>query len=236
MSLRSVMSVARNNSAGVASGFGSCSTAIVAVAATPWSPTNTGSASSSLIRWAMTCARRRVGLVLDQHPELVAVEPGDGGLLVGEHLAQPCRDRLQQPVADLAAEPVVDRVEAVEVDVHDRELGGRVLAGQGFLELSFEPLPVGEPGQRVVNGLEPQLALEVVALRHVLDGRDVVARRAVRVAQHRRRQEDQRLLAVALHELAALAERQRALVVVERLVTQPEVAVVLLREDRPRGR
>jgi hypothetical protein len=49
---RSVMSVARRISAGVSSGLGWCSTAMVAVAATPWSSTNTGSASSSLIRVA----------------------------------------------------------------------------------------------------------------------------------------------------------------------------------------
>ena len=58
--------------------------------------------------------------VLEDDREFVAAEPGDG--VGGAHAASKARgDLLQQRVADLVAERVVDRLEAVEIDEHERE-------------------------------------------------------------------------------------------------------------------
>ncbi len=90
----------------------------------------------------------------EQDGELVAAEPGRLGVL-GQRLTQPLGDLEQQPVARQVPQGVVDRPEAVQVDEHESGPGagtfGLVQGGPGPLQ---QPLPVGQPGQRV-----PQLFL-----------------------------------------------------------------------------
>jgi hypothetical protein len=99
-----------------------------------------------------------VGGAGDQDGELVAAEPGhragraDGG-------GQPGADLDQQQVAVLVPEGVVDRLELVEVEDHHRRAGHR--AGGDVVEHRTEPAlqagAVGQPGERVVQRLVPQL-------------------------------------------------------------------------------
>ena len=92
-----------------------------------------------------------VGDVLEQDPELVAAEAGDG-VAGADRLREPRSRRGQQLVADLVAEAVVDELEAVEVEEQDRRQ--RAVArqpGQGVLEPVEEQRPVRQAGERVVQ-------------------------------------------------------------------------------------
>ena len=95
---------------------------------------------------------------LEQDGELVAAEPGDG-VRRADALEQPDRHALEEQVAGRVPELVVDELEVVEVAVEhaDRGLG----VEQRAVEPVGEQHPVGEPGQRVVQGL----VLELVAGR-----------------------------------------------------------------------
>lgn len=87
----------------------------------------------------------------EQYGELVAAESGDLGVL-GQGLAQSVGDLEEQPVAGEVAEGVVDGPEAVEVDQDEGRPGaqsfGLVQRRPGALQ---QPLPVGEPRQRVAQ-------------------------------------------------------------------------------------
>ena len=64
---------------------------------------------------------------------------------------QPVADLEQQGVARFVAERVVDRLEAIEVDQHQRALrAGGADFGEPVLEQLADEAPVGQPGQRVV--------------------------------------------------------------------------------------
>jgi hypothetical protein len=66
---------------------------------------------------------------------------------------QPLGDDAQQLVAGMVAERVVDVLEAVQVDQDDRSGRSSLVALDGMLRPLAEPLAVGQPGQRVVQGL-----------------------------------------------------------------------------------
>src|SRR3954471_8264696 len=91
--------------------------------------------------------------------ELVAPEPS-GRVPGPDRLLDPLADLLEHLVAEVVTPPVVDRLEVVEVDV---EQTGRLALLMPELDRVAEALveegPVGEAGQRVVEGLLPQLQL-----------------------------------------------------------------------------
>ena len=109
--------------------------------------------------WPSTVGRRRhrveqlagdqrgvlgLGEVLDQDRELVAAQPRDR-VGLAQAVAEPLRHDRQQAVAGAMAEAIVDRLEAVEVEDHDREQA--LVAprpGQRALEAVLEQRAVGE--------------------------------------------------------------------------------------------
>ena len=80
-----------------------------------------------------------------------------------EHRGQLVRHTLQHLVSDAEAEPVVDHLEAVDVQVHQRDLVAGAGAERGF-ELGGERGLVRQPGQRVVHVLVQQAFLQQVEL------------------------------------------------------------------------
>ena len=115
---------------------------------------------------------------IEQHAELVAAEPGDG-VLAADAGAEPVGDHHQGRVAGAVAEAVVEPLEAVEVAVAGRRsvLPSRFADEQRVLDPVGEQGPVGQAGQRVVEGLVAELGLEGVALGHVAGVEDDAARR-----------------------------------------------------------
>ncbi len=108
--------------------------------------------------------------VADEQRELVPAEPR-GGVGVADQAGQPHRGGHQQLVADAVAHRVVHDLEVVQV--HEQHAGGRAVApGRGELlrDPVLEQQPVGQPGQRVVEGLVLQLLLELALLGHVPHG------------------------------------------------------------------
>ena len=95
---------------------------------------------------------------LGQHDELVAAQAADrvdGPHRGGEALG----DRLQQEIAHPVAVGVVDVLEAVEVDEeHRHRVTARARPLEGLGGALEDERPVGEPGQRVVEGEVPELA------------------------------------------------------------------------------
>ncbi len=99
----------------------------------------------------------------DQCGELVAAEPGDG-VPAADGALQPAGGLHQELVADLVPGGVVDRLEAVQVEEEHRDPGaGPALLAAGA-EGGPQPLgeqrPVGQVGERVVEGVVLQLGLE----------------------------------------------------------------------------
>jgi hypothetical protein len=109
----------------------------------------------------------QLGLVEQQHRELVAAEAS--GHVPGPHARlDALGDGGEQPVAGRMAHGVVDVLEVVEVEEqHDRHPARRRVL-DGSVDLLGEQAAVGEPGQRVVVGLEPELLLESRELRERL--------------------------------------------------------------------
>jgi hypothetical protein len=81
----------------------------------------------------------------------------------------------QDVVAGGVAEAVVDRLEVVQVDEEDGGVA-EVAAVEGVLDPLAEQAAVGQPGQRVVEGLEGQLLLEGLALLQVAGVEDDAGR------------------------------------------------------------
>jgi hypothetical protein len=111
---------------------------------------------------------------LAQDDELVASEPRHH--VAGAHGAhEPAGDPAQQRVAGVVAEGVVDRLEVVQVDEHH---GGAPRAprrlGQRPGDVVQEQVPVGQPGQRVVQRLVADAGLRTAAGDRV--GQDVRCR------------------------------------------------------------
>ncbi len=97
--------------------------------------------------------------VLQQQGELVAAQAGHRVALAG-HRPQAGGHLHQQLVARGVPEPVVDVLEVVQVAEHHRQLA-RAAAAQGVVQAVAEQPAVGQPGQRVVQGLVGQLALQL---------------------------------------------------------------------------
>ena len=98
----------------------------------------------------------RVGALVgrgQQHDELVAAQTGDE-VAVAADRAQPVGDLDEDAVAGGVAEAVVDRLEAVEVEQHDRGTGAGGTRPRG------EVRPVGQAGQRVGERRRAKVALE----------------------------------------------------------------------------
>ncbi len=115
--------------------------------------------------------------------ELVAAEPGDEIGLVDAG-AQPHRHFLEQFVADRMAEAVVDALEAVEIEIEQRQPAAMAAhALERLLELLAEQHAVRQARQRVVMREMRDAPFRLLALGDVLDDREQVLRRAVRGAQ-----------------------------------------------------
>ena len=104
--------------------------------------------------------------VLEQHPELVAAEPGDG-VACAHRLLQPRRDGGEQLVADVVAEAVVDQLEVVEVEEQDRGHERLRRAAERVLEPVEEQHAVRQAGERVVERAVADLVLGGLALERV---------------------------------------------------------------------
>ena len=105
--------------------------------------------------------------VLEQDRELVATEAGRR-VRRAEARPEPLPDLAQQAVAGRMAQRIVDRLEVVEV--HEQDRHRQVVARQALqrvLDAVAEQRAVGEPGDRVVEGLVRELLLEGFALRDV---------------------------------------------------------------------
>ena len=112
----------------------------------------------------------RPGQVLDQQTELVAAEAGHRVGLAQAPAEALGHDR-QQPVAGGMAEPVVDRLEAVEIEDHHRDLAlAPPRPGQRPLQPVLEQRPVGEAGQRVELGQARQALGLPLAGQGMADG------------------------------------------------------------------
>ena len=99
--------------------------------------------------------------------ELITAE-ASGRVAGSDRLLDPLADLPEHLVAEVVAPPVVDRLEVVEVDV---EQTGRLALLVPELDRVAEALveegPVGEAGQRVVEGLLPQLQFGLALARDV---------------------------------------------------------------------
>ena len=87
-------------------------------------PIENGALSASWIRKAMALACASSLEPVQENRELVAAEPGQRVALAQARL-EPARRRDQQLVADQVAEAVVDDLEAIEIEVEDREASCR---------------------------------------------------------------------------------------------------------------
>ena len=97
---------------------------------------------------------RRVG---EDGGEFVAAEPAGIGAF-GQQLVQPGSDLEQQRVASLVTERVVDRLEAIEVDQHERAgFHPGPGADQALVEELADETPVGQAGEGVVASGVAQL-------------------------------------------------------------------------------
>ena len=94
----------------------------------------------------------RLWRVADDDRELVAAHPADMAA-IADFLDQPLRDALQHRVALGVAERVVDRLEAVEIEEHDRAGHiARLRRRQRLAEQLPDPAAIGQAGQHVHIG------------------------------------------------------------------------------------
>ncbi len=116
---------------------------------------------------------RPIGDALTEDHELVAAEAGHE--VAGAYeVAKPSGDGDEHLVADVVAEAVVDDLEPVEVDEEQRQGGVRLAgSGDGQLELVEQQHPVGQRGQRVVEGEVGKLVLVLLDLGDVVERADV---------------------------------------------------------------
>ena len=104
---------------------------------------------------------------LDQHGELVAAESGNESELT-DAVSKPSGDAMKNAIADHVAESVVDRLESVEVDIHDRDFGRLAVGGlQSLLERRAKVRTVGEPREIVVARAPLELAGLAIAQERV---------------------------------------------------------------------
>ncbi len=91
----------------------------------------------------------------------------------------------QQPVADRVAQAVVDRLESVQVEIAQTYPALRVGRLQRGVQAGPELVAVGQPGQRVADGLAVEVLLEHVPVGDVLEQQHLVVRFAAGVADQR---------------------------------------------------
>ncbi len=91
--------------------------------------------------------------VLEEHGEFVATEAGNR--IPGSHGAQEALGYLdEEPVARGVSESVVHHLEVVDVDVEHGDFDAtRTSNRQGVLEPVDESSPIGQAGERIVQGL-----------------------------------------------------------------------------------
>ncbi|MDQ6806508.1 MAG: hypothetical protein M3065_16430 [Actinomycetota bacterium] len=114
---------------------------------------------------------------LDEHRELVTAEPrrGNGD---AQHVAN-ARRRPQELIAASVPEAVI-RLEIVEVEEEDGEGAPASFGdGHGVREAVLEQGAIGEPGERMVEGLMAELVLERLAVGDVAHAEDETADRRV---------------------------------------------------------
>lgn len=107
------------------------------------------------------CKALRIVLlaVLEEHGEFVAAQ-AVGLVRLSQGAAHALGDGLQEGVADIVAEAVVDLLEAVQVQVQQRQFASAGAgAKQRLAELFVEGLAVAQAGQRVAVGHFQQLLL-----------------------------------------------------------------------------
>ena len=120
-------------------------------------------------RIALGCQARGLGVIgfLEEDGELVAAETGSG-VTRPQRTHQPSGHRHQELVAGAVPKTVIDQLEIVEVQEQDSQRRqGPSSASQGMFEAVPEQGPVGQPGERIVEGLVLERLLERLALRHV---------------------------------------------------------------------
>ena len=127
--------------------------------------------------------RRGLVAFLAQHGELVAAEARQRVALAQAAL-QPAGHLHQHLVAGGVAEAVVDRFEGVEVDVDNPEAAA-LAPRRGDPDAVREQHPVGQAGERVVQGLVGEPLLLPLALGDVLDLGDQVDQLPPLVADRR---------------------------------------------------
>ncbi|MNI89298.1 hypothetical protein D3C73_1466850 [compost metagenome] len=89
---------------------------------------------------------------LDQQHELIAADSGQG-ILVTHVLAQAQRHFSQQQIAHVMAERIVDRLEAVQIDEHQRKTAAlRLHRRHCLLDAISQQHAIGQTGQGVVQG------------------------------------------------------------------------------------
>ncbi|KAG0932512.1 hypothetical protein G6F31_016526 [Rhizopus arrhizus] len=131
---------------------------------------------------ARCTARRAAG---QDHREFVTAPPRHH-VRVTHAMAQHTGHRPQHGITSQMAPGVVDRLEAVQVDVHQRgRLAGTLDAGDGLLQVYFETTAVAQFGQRVDLGQVPCLALARTLLGVVAQHPDRTAHMAFVIAQPR---------------------------------------------------
>ena len=115
--------------------------------------------------------------VLGDDEELVGAQPHRGVLHAGAP-AQPVGDLAEQQVAGLVAEGLVDRLEAVDVQVHQADLQP---AAAGERDRVAQPVgqraAVGQPGQRVGERAADEVLLRAAAVGDVDQREDDELRR-----------------------------------------------------------
>ena len=120
-----------------------------------------------------------------QHHEFIAADARHG-VVAAQVATQTQRHILEQQVADMVAERIVDRLEAIEVEEHQREVAAVALdLADHLLDAVFQQDAVGQTGEVVVQGELGQLLVGLGQRR----GELCRARLQARI-QHRREQRD----------------------------------------------
>ena len=113
---------------------------------------------------------QRVAVALhavEEDDELVTAEAGDQ-VVGSQDRADALGDLAEQVVADVVAAGVVDQLEAVDVEEEEGDVGAVPTGpGQCLFEVVEELRPVGQAGERVVQGPVGPSRLDLAAVGHV---------------------------------------------------------------------